>query len=102
MTDKRCKIHQEAEPKLVLVDNGHYGKWVCSECNKYIVWAKKPDTVEKMKEIQATVRDIVRNSRKELSDEQMHFLFTIYTKKMLFDSETARIGQIKKWSIKND
>jgi hypothetical protein len=44
-TDKRCSAHPEARISLILTpDIKHYGKYVCEDCGKFIVWSKSPTT----------------------------------------------------------
>ena len=77
MTTKRCKVHEWADVKLELTpDLKHYGKWVCSECDKYIVWAKNPQTETKLKERQEQILDMVWKN--ELPRDTLKVLMSLY------------------------
>jgi hypothetical protein len=83
MTTKRCKVHEWADVKLELTpDLKHYGKWVCSECDKYIVWAKNPQTETKLKERQEQILGMVWNDELQnlffLSKDKLKVLMSLY------------------------
>ena len=80
MTDKRCPTHQESEPVLVLTPKiRHYGRWVCSICDKHIVWARSPKTNEQMEQRQKQIRRILQENVIE-DDDFLHKLLTLYSK----------------------
>jgi hypothetical protein len=57
-TDKRCPVHPDARISLTLTPEiKHYGKYVCEECGKFIVWAKTPTSSYALADRQ---REIVR------------------------------------------
>ena len=57
-TDKRCPLHPDAKISLVLTPEiKHYGKYVCEECGKFLVWARTPKSSYALADRQ---REIVR------------------------------------------
>lgn len=61
MTSRTCKDHPMEEPKLVLTPKlKHYGKWCCPVCDKYIVWARNPETDSAIEDRRAKLRNIIR------------------------------------------
>ena len=79
MTDKRCIILPEEEPRLEVNPEGsrHYGKWVCGECGKWLTHAKMPKTVEELEERQRKIREMIRS---DLTDDELHRLLKLYNK----------------------
>lgn len=77
-TDKRCGAHPSAKLNLVLTpDIKHYGKYVCAECGKFIVWAKTPTTSYALADRQ---REIVRLlMQKRFNDRDTAMLCKLYS-----------------------
>ena len=60
-TDKRCTLHPTKQVQLTLTPTlKHYGRWDCSECGKFVVWAKSPKTCEEMMKRQKKIMNIIR------------------------------------------
>lgn len=79
-TDKRCKLHPTANVELELTPTGkHHGKWLCSDCKKFVIWSKQPKTSELMIERQQTIADILRNNITEMSDKELHTTLKLYS-----------------------
>ena len=80
MTDKKCSQHREAESKLVVNPEGsrHYGKWCCSQCDKWLSHAKTPKNTEDMKKRQLEIREMVKNIK--FTDVDLHRLLKLYNK----------------------
>lgn len=79
MTDKRCKIHPGAEPKLQVNEVGsrHYGKWICSECDKWLTHAKNPGTSQALAVRQGKIREMLLESI--FSDDDLKKLLPLYS-----------------------
>jgi hypothetical protein len=91
-TEKRCKHHSDGEVKLVLTPDGcHHGKWVCSECEKFVVWSKSPKTSEELDQRQNEIRDLMRESCLGMDDDDLHKLLKLYTKPHLSPFDQAHI-----------
>jgi len=77
-SDKECKAHPDVEPKLVLTpDIKHHGKWVCGECNKFLVWARKPKTSDELNIRQKQIRKAMVRSA-NLTDNELHKICSLY------------------------
>jgi len=79
MTDKRCKMHKDRIPKLIVNEPGsyHYGNWICSECSKYITHAKSPKTTEAVRARQKSILDKIL-STPNMDRVDLDFLCSIY------------------------
>lgn len=76
--DKTCKAHPNVEPILELTPEiKHHGKWLCGECRKFIVWARKPKTSDELATRQKKIRKAMFNAA-NLSDEDMHKMCSLY------------------------
>jgi len=96
-TDKRCSIHPDAKAVLEVTPAiKHYGKWVCDECGKFVVWAKNPKTSQAMRDRQVIIATIIGNLRSSstMTVKDIKFLCTIYTKVHLNPFETDRYRSI--------
>lgn len=79
-TDKRCKMHPQDDAELVLTpEYKHYGKFVCSKCQKFIVWAKSPKTNEAQLERKEQIMEYILNAE-NLSRSTLSFLLDISCK----------------------
>jgi|688.fasta_scaffold29856_6 hypothetical protein len=81
--DKRCKVHPNANPELTInvPPNAHYGKWVCSECKKYLSHARHPKNDADLTERQMYIRSYIRMlcQMDMLNDNEMHAVMSMYT-----------------------
>jgi hypothetical protein len=78
--EKRCKLHPTANVELELTPTGkHHGKWLCSECKKFVIWSKQPKTSELMIQRQQKIADILRNKISEMSDTELHLALKLYS-----------------------
>jgi hypothetical protein len=74
MTHKRCRLHPQLEPKLVLTPEiKHYGKYICPECSKWITWARDLKTTDELMDRQALILVLLDTHK-----DHRHFLCTIY------------------------
>lgn len=78
ITPKRCRLHPTSLPKMQLTPGEHHhGKWICSECDKFLTWAKSPKTNEAMKKRQSEIINYVMHN--EISVDDLQFLFEAYS-----------------------
>ena len=83
--DRSCPAHPDAGITFVETPTlRHFGRWNCADCGRYLVWSRDPRTERVMK---ARQREILKYMQKVLeepdipfSDEDMKFLFDIYSK----------------------
>ena len=79
-TDKRCTLHPNSTVSLTYTPQlKHYGRWDCTECGKFVVWAKSPKTCEEMEDRQETIVQIIRDHAAELSDKDLKDLMKLYS-----------------------
>jgi hypothetical protein len=76
--DKRCPNHQDADIELVVNPSGshHYGKYVCSECSKFISHARKPTTSHALEKRQQEIYPFIK--ARVMSDADLKFILSIY------------------------
>lgn len=59
----QCALHPHALPRLELTPNlTHYGKYVCSDCGRFLVWIKKPDGDKRPKRESAKLKKVFDHS----------------------------------------
>lgn len=76
--DKGCKAHPNVEPTLELTpDIKHHGKWLCGECKKFLVWARKPKTSDELNMRQKQIRKAMLRSA-NLTEGELHKLCSLY------------------------
>jgi len=76
--DKTCKAHPNVEPVLELTPEiKHHGKWLCGECKKFLVWARKPKTSDELTNRQRAIRRSMRQTT-NLTDDEIHKLCSLY------------------------
>lgn len=80
--DKRCKVHQDAMPVLTVntPPSVHYGKWVCSECGKFLSHARQPKNDAALIERQTYIRAYVRMcvQMDVIDDNELHAAMAMY------------------------
>ena len=87
---KRCKQHPEAEPRLELTPHlRHHGRWVCTECNKFIVLAKQPKTSDALTARQACIVGILKTHAANLPLSDINKLCKYYNLVHLTDMQAA-------------
>jgi len=78
-TEKRCKLHLTGDVKLTLTPTlKHYGRWDCTECGKFVVWAKSPKTCQDMHDRKEQVLHLLKD-RVNLSFQDLKDLCDIYS-----------------------
>ena len=79
-TDKRCTLHPNSNVLLTYTPQlKHYGRWDCTECGKFVVWAKQPKTCEEMEVRQNTIMNIIKSRTDDLSDKELKNLLKLYS-----------------------
>ena len=88
-TDKKCTLHPNGEVQLTLTPAlKHYGRWDCTECGKFVVWAKSPKTCEEMIKRQKEIMLIIRkwaSVEDDDSEEEFEYLIRDRDLKTLLD-----------------
>jgi hypothetical protein len=91
MTEKRCNAHQSAIPVYIACTGVHKGKWVCSTCQKFIVWARAPKNTTEMAVRQTKIRRVLMQfnslSERELDQLLRYYMLSTLTpmQKEIFD-----------------
>jgi hypothetical protein len=79
-TDKRCTLHPNGKVALTYTPQlKHHGRWDCTDCGKFVVWAKSPKTCEEMEDRQDTIMNIIKSKAAELSDRDLKDLLKLYS-----------------------
>lgn len=92
--DKACKAHPNVEPVMVLTpDIKHHGKWLCGECKKFLVWARKPKTSDELTNRQNKIRQAMKASASILTEDEIHKLCCLYNLVHL------TLGQIEMYKV---
>ena len=100
-TDKRCKEHPESDVKLVLTPTTmHYGKWVCAECDKYVVHAKSPKTAEEMQRRRKEIIEFIEKHRP--TGANLSFLCSVYSTAHLNLVQQGKYNKIMSSIVESD
>lgn len=78
--ESRCGRHPNAEPYLLqnTQPNAHYGKWLCTECDKFIKHARTPKTNVELLQRQSDIEDRIVESG-SLTKAQVAALCKLYS-----------------------
>jgi hypothetical protein len=70
--------------KIIEMDNGsiHWGKSVCSECNKWLSWVKNPNITKIAEERDLTITNIINNNS-NLAPKHLSYLYSIKGKRFI-------------------
>jgi len=80
----RCNKHPLDDIVFIKEDGYHYGRWNCANpsCNKYVCWAKKPQTDNAMKERQARILRVIldlTDPLKQVNEDDLKTLLEMFS-----------------------
>ncbi len=66
--------------KTIVMDSGpHYAKIVCADCEKFMGWSKKPETIERIKENGRKIDFLTSNPMLKLTNWERQFIGSLAT-----------------------